>query len=251
MNRWIRRMNTAIVASLAAGLSVSAIAQQGQPATAPGNKPMRQQPDQPQPDRPAQPPAGMPSSEQMQIMMEAWMQASTPGPMHARLARYEGTWAGEMKMWHWPGADVHKATCTTTNSIIFDGRFLRCESTGDMGEMAPFQGFGLFGFDNVSQKFQGLWIDNMGTGMAIGTGSLSDDGTTFTWNFKYDCAVTKKPTYMRMVERFIDDHTITAEVFGPWPFDGKEYKMMEITYRRMPDRSTPQESKASVKRVDQ
>jgi hypothetical protein len=45
-----------------------------------------------------------------------------------------------------------------------DGRFIKLEMEGDMPGMGPFHGFGLYGYDNVSQKYQATWIDNCGRG---------------------------------------------------------------------------------------
>jgi hypothetical protein len=43
-------------------------------------------------------------------------------------------------------------SCTITP--MFDGRFTKCEMSGDMPGMGPFNSFGLYGHDNVAQKFQ-------------------------------------------------------------------------------------------------
>jgi hypothetical protein len=115
-----------------------------------------------------------------------------------------------------------------------DGRFTKCEITGDMPGMGPFNGFGLYGYDNVAQKFQSTWIDNCGTGMMTGTGELSSDGRTLTWNFSYHCPITRKPTTLREVERITGKDTKTLEMFGIDPKSGKEFKMMEIAFTRKP-----------------
>ncbi len=101
-----------------------------------------------------------------------------------------------------------------------------------MPGMGPFNGFGLYGFDNVSQKFQGVWIDNMGTGMMTGTGELSSDGKTLTWTYNYTCPMLKKPTTMREVDRITGKDTRTMEMFGTDPVTGKEYRMMEVLLTR-------------------
>jgi hypothetical protein len=97
-----------------------------------------------------------------------------------------------------------------------------------MPGMGPFNGFGIYGFDNVSQKFQSTWIDNMGTGMMVGTGELSPDGKSVTWDFTYNCPIQKKPVHMREVDTFTSPNSRTLEMFGADPKSGKEYKMMSI-----------------------
>jgi hypothetical protein len=60
-----------------------------------------------------------------------------------------------------------------------------------------------------------------------GTGDLSSDGKTITWNFLYNCPIAKKPVAMREIET-TDGNSKTLEMFGADPKSGKEYKMMRI-----------------------
>jgi hypothetical protein len=99
---------------------------------------------------------------------------------------------------------------------------------GEMPGMGPYHGFAIFGFDNVSQEFVSTWIDNHGTGMANGVGELSSDGKTLTWDFTYNCPITKKPVVMRQVETTTGPGRKTLEMFGADPKTGQEYKMMRI-----------------------
>ncbi|MBX3358076.1 MAG: DUF1579 domain-containing protein [Phycisphaeraceae bacterium] len=164
--------------------------------------------------------------------MQACMAAAIPGEMHQYLAKSVGTWTGKVKMWM-PGVSEPMASeCTTVITPVMDGRFFRCETEGEMPGMGPFQGSGVNGFDNVSQKFQGTWYDNMGTGMMVGTGTLAADGKTITWNFTYNCPITKGPATMRQVDRRISDSAMSLEMFGTDPATGKEMKIMEIAYTR-------------------
>jgi hypothetical protein len=164
--------------------------------------------------------------------MQACMEAATPGEMHAYLAEGVGVWEGKSTMWMTPEAEPMESVCTTTYSPMLEGRYFKCETTGDMGGM-PFHGIGVYGFDNVSQEFQTTWIDNCGTGMATGTGDLSSDGKTMTWTLTYNCPITKKPTHLREVERRTGEDTMTLEIYGVFAGTGKEYKMMEIDYTRV------------------
>lgn len=173
-------------------------------------------------------PGGM-TPEQMQAMMAA----ATPGPMHKHLARGVGTWAGKVSMWMPGMPDAMKSECVTVITPMMDGRFTKSETTGEMaGGMGAFTGFGLYGFDNVSKKFQSTWLDNMGTGMMTGTGELAADGKTINWAMDYNCPITQKPAVMREVEHWTDDNTMTLTMFGPDPTTGKEMKVMEIAYTR-------------------
>jgi hypothetical protein len=175
--------------------------------------------------------------------MKACIEAGTPGPQHEHLAKGVGVWQGKTKMWMTPEmTEPQTSECTSTITAMMDGRFTKCEIEGDMPGMGPFNGFGLYGFDNVSKKYQSTWIDNCGTGMMNGTGELSSDGRTLTWVFNYNCPITKKPTTMREVERYTGKDTMTLEMYGVDPKSGKEFKMMEIAFTRKPGgaaRATP------------
>lgn len=168
--------------------------------------------------------------------MMACMAAATPGEMQARLAEDAGVWKGTTKMWMGPGTEPMASECTTTVTPVFDGRYIKVETEGDMPGMGPFHGFGIYGYDNVSEKFQGSWIDNCGTGVMYGVGDLSSDGDTLTFTYAYTCPITKKPTTMRQVDTRTGPNAKKSEMYATDPKSGKEYKMMEIAYSRS---STP------------
>jgi hypothetical protein len=106
------------------------------------------------------------------------------------------------------------------------------------GHQQKFEGFGLYGYNNTTEKFEASWCDSMGTMIMNLSGDMSSDGKTITWNAKYTCPMTKKDTYMREVERMTGADTMVLEMYGPNPADGKEMKMMEISYTRKPGTAT-------------
>jgi len=160
--------------------------------------------------------------------MQAMMAAGTPGKMQEYLAGDAGTWRGKTTMTMYPGAEPATSECTSTVTPIMDGRYVKVEMAGEMPGMGAFTGFGIAGFDNVSQKFVSTWIDNQSTGIGYGTGELSPDGKTLTWEFNFNCPITKKPTVMREVDTVTGPNSKTLEMFGPDPKTGKEFQMMTI-----------------------
>ena len=94
-------------------------------------------------------------------------------------------------MWMFPGAEPMKSESTARITPMMDGRFIQCEMSGDMPGMGPYHGFGINGFDNVSQKFVSIWIDNHSTGIMSGAGKLSPDGQFFygTNGYRAPCFV--------------------------------------------------------------
>ena len=160
--------------------------------------------------------------------MQACILAGTPGKMHERLAEGVGTWEGKQTMWMAPGTEPITSTIKSTCSKLLDGRFVKVEVQGNIPGMGPYNGMGIYGFDNVAQQFVTIWIDNHGTGMMNGTGKLSANGKTLTTNYIYNCPILKKPTTMRDIETITGSNTKTIEMFGIDPKSGKEFKMMVL-----------------------
>ena len=160
--------------------------------------------------------------------MKAMVEAGTPGKMHKFLADSAGTWAGKNTMWPAPGAPPIQSESTSVVKPLMDGRYIQLEVKGEMPGVGPYQGMGTYGFDNVTQKFVSSWIDNMSTGMMQGTGELSPDGKTLTWQYSHSCPITKKPVAVREIEKITGPDTRTIEMHGTDPKSGKEYKMMMI-----------------------
>jgi hypothetical protein len=174
----------------------------------------------------AQPEMKLPPGWTMEDM-QACMIAGTPGEMQKFLAKDAGTWKAKNKMWMAPGAEAMDCESTVTIAPIMDGRYMKTEMKGEMpAGMGPFNSVGINGFDNVSQQFVGTWIDNQSTGIMNGTGKLSDDKKTMTWNFTFNCPLTKKPTALRQIETDTGPKSKTIEIYSTDPKSGKEYKMM-------------------------
>lgn len=168
---------------------------------------------------------------EQKAMMEAYQKAGTPGAPHAQLAKMEGTYDLSVKSWEQPGAEPTVEKGTATRKMIFDGRVM-VESVDSTMHGQPWQGHGMHGYDNVSGKHWSTWNDSMSTGLMVSEGECDDAGAckfTGSWND----AVTKKPINARMTTRWTDANTEVFEMYTPGP-DGKEMKMMEITYTRKP-----------------
>jgi hypothetical protein len=179
-------------------------------------------------DKPKAPEAA--PDTQMKAAMEAMEKAATPGAMHKFLASLAGTWTVESKAWMGPGEPMtSKGTATCT--MILGGRYLLEEIKADFGGM-PFEGRGITGYDNTAKQFQAVWVDTMGTGLGIATGSLDPTGKILTSKMTFMDPRTGKEGSMRTVLKIVDEKTHVFEVFEPGP-DGKEVKTMEMTYRKV------------------
>ena len=162
--------------------------------------------------------------------MEAFMKAGTPGAPHQAMASSVGDYDIKIRSWHDPGAPPMEDTGTATRSMTLGGRVLVEDVTSAMMGM-PFAGRGTMGYDNVTGKYWSTWNDSMSTGimMSEGTCDLQTKSCTFTgsWNDP----VKKAPVSARMTTRWTNPTTEVFEMYGPGK-DGREMKMMEITYTK-------------------
>ena len=180
-------------------------------------------------DKPPVGTAGTMSAED-KAMMEAMIKAGTPGANHQMLSSIAGNWTFKNRMWMNPTAPPTESTGTVTYTTLFDGRFVQGQYRGDMMGM-PFEGVGLMGYDNTSQRFQATWIDNMGTTIMYMTGQYDPATKALTYTGQMDDPV--KPgtkVSVREVVRLVSPDSHVMEWYETR--DGKETKTMEITYNR-------------------
>ena len=162
-------------------------------------------------------------------MMQAYQEAGMPGAPHAALAEMVGTYDLSIRSWHSPDAPPTVEAGTATRSMVLGGRVM-VEDVQSQMHGQPFTGHGMHGYDNVSGKHWSTWNDSMSTGVMVSLGDCSDDGAcTFTgsWNDP----VTKGKINARMTTKWTSPDVQLFEMFAPGP-DGKEARMMEITYSR-------------------
>ena len=185
---------------------------------------------------PAQPPAdtkvpGQPvdPAQAEAEMMKKWMEYMTPGNEHKAMEYYVGEWVGDMKMWQVPGQPPSEEKTNSKFELIMDGRYLIGEHSGQFMGM-PFQGRSTQAYSNLTKLIQHTWIDNFGTGIWITSGK--SDGKVTTLTGKMDDPMSGKQVDTREVMTVLDANTYRLEMFGPSPIDGKEFKNMEVTYRR-------------------
>ena len=164
-----------------------------------------------------------------QAVMEVYQKLATPGAPHNVLARMAGTWNAKVRSWMEPGGPPAESAGTSEAKMILGGRFLHMDFAGDMMG-SPFTGVGVTGYDNHTKKYVSTWIDSMGTAILFFEGSGSADGKTFTQECLYDDPI-KGPMKWRSVTRIVDENNHLFEMYGTGK-NGKEEKMMEITYTR-------------------
>jgi hypothetical protein len=161
--------------------------------------------------------------------MEAYMKAGTPGAQHQTLASSVGSYDLKVRSWHEPGGPPMEEAGTAKRSMALDGRVLVEEVNCAMMGM-PFVGHGMTGFDNVSGKYWSTWNDSMSTGLMVSEGTC-DAQKACTFSGSWNDPIKKGPVKARMTTRWTSPTTQVFEMYGPGK-DGKETKMMEITYTK-------------------
>lgn len=163
--------------------------------------------------------------------MEAWIKASTPGDEHKLLQQYVGTWNTTTTFWMKPGEQPQTSTGTAQFESIFGGRFVKQTVKGTaMGQ--PFEGMGVSGYDNIKKHYTSVWMDSMGTSTTIGTGQLNAEKTAITDEGTMSCPMTPSGTRSyRAVWGVPVNNSFKYEMYGP-DETGKEFKMMEVAYKK-------------------
>jgi Protein of unknown function (DUF1579) len=169
-------------------------------------------------------------SPEQQAMMKAYMAAATPGAPHKAMQNLVGTWNSTIKMYDNPAGTPTETKGKSTFTSVMDGRYLQEHAEGNFNGM-PFNGYGTYGYDNVTKKYVASWIDSMGTGIMQSTGTSPDDGTTINWEGTSSDPITGKMLTFHSSMKMVNSNEYHFEMNGPGP-DGKEIKMMEIQYMR-------------------
>ena len=195
----------------------------GENAGNPGQPPAEQQAAA----TPPPPPLPPPSPEQM---MELMKKAATPGPEHKRLAPLVGTFKTESKFWMDPSKPPQIEKGSAKNEWVFGKRFVKQAYTGKFNGQ-PFQGMGYIGFDNVKKAYVSTWMDSMGTGVMVSEGTFDSANRALEMSSTFSCPLTGGERNARFVTRIINDNEYVDEMFDKGP-DGKEFKMMEIHYKK-------------------
>jgi hypothetical protein len=161
--------------------------------------------------------------------MEAFTKAGTPGAPHKALAAMVGTYDAKVRSWQEAGKPPMEETGTVTRSMALDGRVMVEDFKGTMMGM-PFMGHGMRGYDNVTGKHWSTWNDSMSTGLMVSEGTCDEKGGC-TFKGSWNDPVKKTAVTSRMTSRWTSPTVEVFEMYGPGR-DGKEMKMMEITYTK-------------------
>ena len=166
----------------------------------------------------------------MAEMMKKVTAAGAPGEAHKALEPLLGEWTAVVKSWMAPDAPPVESKGTAKAEWVMEGRFVREDFSGEMMGK-PFHGMSLTGYDNLKQKYNSLWVDDMSTAIFTSEGTATDGAKVITFYSKMDCPMTgEKDMPVKQVLRLLSADQHVFEMHDPRK--GEKSMTMEITYTR-------------------
>ncbi len=169
-------------------------------------------------------------AQDQDAMTKAWAAFMTPGDMHKMMATWNGTWTADVTAWMAPTAPPSKSTSTVENKMALNGLYQMGHYTGTMMGQ-PFEGYSTLAYDNAKKMFVDTWIDNMGSGVVVMTGTWNDKTKTLELKGTQTDPMSGKDTGIRQVTKVMDANSQMMTIYGTGP-DGKEMKYMEANMKR-------------------
>lgn len=170
-------------------------------------------------------------TEEQKAKMASMQAYSTVSEHHAVLKALEGKWATTVKFWMDPKGEPQESAGTSESTLIFGGRFLEQKFSSDMMGQ-PFEGRGIFGYDNMRKEYTGLWFDNMSTGIMVSAAQYDAQAKVFAESGSMSCPLTNEThREYRAVTTLVDADHYTYETYMK-DEEGNEFKSMIITYTR-------------------
>jgi hypothetical protein len=162
-------------------------------------------------------------------------QMPKPTEQHKIFKKDVGTWDASIKVWHAPNTPAIESKGSEKNELLGDGFWLLSRFEGKIGDI-PFSGAGTFGYDPVEKKYIGTWVDTMTPYMMTLKSDYDAAKKTMTGTGESRDPISGKIMKSKHITRLIDDDTKVFEIHMDGP-NGKEYKMLEITYKRSPTKT--------------
>ena len=162
-------------------------------------------------------------------------QMPMPTEQHKIFKKDVGTWDATMKIWPVPDAAAIENKCSEKNELLGNGMWLITRFQGKIGDV-PFAGAGSFGYDPVEKKYVGVWVDTMTPHMTTLKSDYDAAKKTMTGIGESRDPMTGKVSKSKHITRYTDDDTKVFEIHMAGE-DGKEFKMLEITYKRRPTKT--------------
>jgi hypothetical protein len=159
----------------------------------------------------------------------ATLDATKPGAEQAFLAKRAGEYTRTIKFVGQAGADANSFTGTAKISVALGGRFI-VEENNDVVFGRPVSGMRIYGFNNITKRYEAVSMYTMSTAMLRMTGTSSDGGKTIDFtDTSTDLHGGTAP--LHLLVRQVDDDQFVVTLMSTGE-DGKEAAFQETTYTR-------------------
>jgi hypothetical protein len=160
--------------------------------------------------------------------VQPWM--IKPTEQHKILKKAVGAWDATVRIWPMPGAKPMESKGVEKNRLLKGGLWLITRFEGEaLG--TPFIGMGQTGYDPAEKKYVGNWVDLMTPHMMTTKSDYDEQTKTLTGVSETRDPITGQKYAAKTISRYLDDGTRVMEMHRTGE-DGKEWKVMEISYKR-------------------
>jgi hypothetical protein len=156
------------------------------------------------------------------------MTDSTLGPELDLLRKDVGEWDASITVTPTPGAPPQLSTGRLVGRLISGGRWLITEFKN---HTTGFEGHGIYGYNQTSQRYVGTWVDDMRTNIYVGEGQWDPVARTMTYAWRATMPNGQAMTWKETSEALSDNEQVFRVLF-PQP-DGGEFEMMRAVYRKV------------------
>ena len=154
-----------------------------------------------------------------------------PSEQHKVLKKDVGTWDATVKVWPMAGAEPLESKGVEKNRLLKGGLWLMTRFEGEVIGM-PFIGMGASGYDPAEKKYVGTWVDTMTPHMMTTKSDYDEKTKTMAGVTETRDAMTGEKYTAKMISRYNDDDDTRVMEMHRKGEDGKEWKVMEISYKR-------------------
>ncbi|MBX3358279.1 MAG: DUF1579 family protein [Phycisphaeraceae bacterium] len=173
------------------------------------------------------------ASAEREVRAAAVREAGLPGEMQKKFEVLAGEWDASVKF-NIPGTNAPvESSGRMTNVMEMDGRYLRTTYRGKTGSQV-FEGSGIWAYNNLEKKYESVWIDSESTGILWLSGTVSEDGRTFTLTGEAIDPATRQKTRHKWIVTSISDDAYTMGFYSARG-EEQETKTMSISFTRVKD----------------
>ena len=166
-----------------------------------------------------------------QALRQAAKQAASISVFHKKIRKIKGKYDEAIKWWRAPGAAPDESSAWANTDWEVEGRFMIQRIEGRwLG--SPFKGIAILGYDNATEEFTAVWMDNLGSNMMFSRGKAYESCETITMRGQHLDIITGETVQATTLLQMPDRKGETKlEMFRTGP-DGADFKFLEVASTR-------------------